>query len=102
MLFPYSSLSEAVAQNVGKFRDVMNRQELNIDRIEAMWSELRVEADKTINELYDGLVNEIPENEEGSTWRENKPGIVFNSNDVRKRKGKTERDKATRDITRKE
>jgi hypothetical protein len=45
--------------------------------------------------MVDGsMVNTPVKDEEGSTWRENKPGIVFNSNDVRKRKVKTERDKA--------
>jgi hypothetical protein len=37
--------------------------------------------------MVDGsMVNTRVKDEEGSTWRENKLGIVFNGNDVRERK----------------
>jgi hypothetical protein len=68
------ALSEAVNQNTGKFEKAMNRQELNIDKIEAMRSELRVKADGIFNELYDGLVNGIPEKELTVKKRRTKAG----------------------------
>lgn len=55
------ALSEQVKQNVQKFTTVMDSQELDIDKIEAMWSELRKQTDGVIAELYQGLVNGIRE-----------------------------------------
>jgi dethiobiotin synthetase len=55
------AFSEQVRQNVQKFTTVMDSQELDIDKIEALWGELRKQADGVIAELYGGLVNEIPE-----------------------------------------
>jgi hypothetical protein len=57
------AFGEGVQHNVGKFRDVMDRQELNIDKIEALWRELRVQTEQVIKELYTELVGEILEKE---------------------------------------
>jgi uncharacterized protein YjaG (DUF416 family) len=55
------ALSEQVKQNAQKFTTVMDSQELDIDKIEAMRSELRKQTDGVIAELYRGLVNGIRE-----------------------------------------
>ena len=39
----------------------MDRQELNIEKIEVMWGELRRQTGTVVAELYNGLVNQIPE-----------------------------------------
>jgi hypothetical protein len=53
--------------------------------------------------MVDGAaVNTLVKDGEGSSWRENKVGVMFNSNDVRERKRKTEQQRAACDIEKKE
>jgi hypothetical protein len=53
--------------------------------------------------MVDGaMVNTLKKDADGSSWKENKLGIVFNSNEVRERKRKTEQQRGSCDILKKE
>jgi hypothetical protein len=55
--------SQSARQSIAEFFEVDGRQELNIDRIEAMWGVLRAKSDEAIGELYNELVSQFGEKE---------------------------------------
>jgi hypothetical protein len=53
--------------------------------------------------MVDGaMINTLRKDENGSSWKENKLGIVFSSNEVRQRSRKTEQERGACDILKKE
>jgi hypothetical protein len=55
------AMAERVKQNVQLFADVEERRELNINNIEAMWGTAKKEMNQIMDELYNDLVNAVPE-----------------------------------------
>ncbi|GHT88301.1 hypothetical protein FACS1894137_16530 [Spirochaetia bacterium] len=58
-----AAMAERVKQNVQLFAEVEERRGLNIDTIEAMWGTTKREVTKILDELYNDLVNVVPEKE---------------------------------------
>ena len=58
-----AAMAERVKQNVQIFTEVEERRELDINKIEAMWGTAKAEVTKVMDELYNELVNAVPEKE---------------------------------------
>ena len=58
-----AAMADRVKENVQLFTKVEERQGLNIDNIEAMWGTAKREVNQIMDELYNDLVNAVPEKE---------------------------------------
>ncbi|GHV26109.1 hypothetical protein AGMMS4952_05460 [Spirochaetia bacterium] len=58
-----AAMAERVKENVQLFAEVEERRGLNIDNIEAMWGTAKREMNQIMDELYNDLVNTVPEKE---------------------------------------
>ncbi|GHV79413.1 hypothetical protein AGMMS49944_12040 [Spirochaetia bacterium] len=58
-----AAMAERVKENVQLFAEVEERRGLNIDNIEAMWGTVKREMNQIMDELYNDLVNTVPEKE---------------------------------------
>ncbi|GMO24127.1 MAG: hypothetical protein Ta2E_13130 [Mycoplasmoidaceae bacterium] len=58
-----SAIADRIKGNVKIFRGMENRRELNINKIESFWGTAKTEVSKVMDELYNELVNAIPEKE---------------------------------------
>ena len=58
-----AAMAERVKENVQLFAEVEERRGLNIDNIEAMWGTAKTEVNQIMDELYNDLVNAVPEKE---------------------------------------
>ncbi|GHV87549.1 hypothetical protein AGMMS50255_8450 [Spirochaetia bacterium] len=58
-----AAMAERVKENVQLFAEVEERRGLNIDNIEAMWGTAKREMNQILDELYNDLVNAVPEKE---------------------------------------
>ena len=56
-----AAMAERVKENVHLFAEVEERRGLNIDNIEAMWGTAKREVNKIMDDLYNELVNAVPE-----------------------------------------
>ena len=59
-----AAMADRVKENVQLFTEVEERQGLNIDNIEAMWGTAKREVNQIMDELYNDLVNAVPEKEQ--------------------------------------
>jgi hypothetical protein len=58
-----AAMADRVKQNVQLFAEVEERRGLNINNIEAMWGTAKREMIQIMDELYNDLVNAVPEKE---------------------------------------
>ncbi|GHU05751.1 hypothetical protein FACS1894147_12240 [Spirochaetia bacterium] len=58
-----AAMAERVKENVQLFAEIEERRGLNIDNIEAMWGTTKREMNQILDELYNDLVNAVPEKE---------------------------------------